>query len=102
MDQLAFQQQLRQGAFYRRDLRLKQPGCHLHQLFPRQVGMPLLPGPLQGIFQPGPEPVGGVRLHPAVAGDGVCGLKADPLHIVDEPIGVLLDLCQAELPINLI
>ena len=64
--------------------------------------MAFLASPLQGIFQPGPKPVGGVRLHPAVAGDGVCGLKADPLHIVDEPIGVLLDLCQAELPINLI
>ena len=102
MDQLAFQQQLRQGALHRRDVRLKQSGRHLHQLFPGQVGMPLLTGPLQGVFQACPKPVGGVRLHPAVAGDGVCGLKADPLHIVDEPIGVLLDLCQAELPINLI
>ena len=64
--------------------------------------MPLLPGPLQGIFQPGPKPVGGVRLHPAVAGDGVCGLKADPLHIVDEPVGIFFDLGQAKLPIYFI
>ena len=74
-----------------------------HQLVLGQIGVAVLrPGVLQGILDAGEEPGRGVGLKPGhPLGDGVGGHKADAVHVVDELIGVLLDLGQGQIPIHL-
>ena len=74
------------------------------QLLRGQIGVAVFVlGILQSVFYTSEQAGGGVGLeagHPL--GDGVCGHEADAVDIVDELIGVLLDLGEGQIPVGLV
>ena len=81
----------------------QEPRSLLDQLVVGQIRVSILgPSVLQGELYAGEQSSGGVGLESGdPLGDGVRGHKADAVDIVDELIGVLLDLRQCQIPIGL-
>ena len=74
------------------------------ELIVRKIGVSVLRARvLQGELDAGEQPGGGVGLkagHPL--GDGVCGHETDAVDVVDELVGVLLDLGEGQISVGLV
>ena len=81
----------------------KQTAAFDDQFIVRKIGVAVFgTGVLKGVLDAGKEPCRGVGLearHPL--GDGVSGQKTDAVDVVDELVGVLLDLAQGQIPVDL-